>query len=232
MSGKANFLLLVSLLGGGVSAQETPGDSLGPLFAPDSDVFFDMQKAKIEVCQQDCAEEDLDTDAIRQTYAEIYQSESYQNDGEELFDDAGVVVVEFKEIAGLLHSLAGLRKQPNLLYLTKDRYLIKVWSDSSLLRERHLAAARRFYEGQSGATHFAGGEDRSMVDVAESAEAVDAVDANGLADYVDAVEAVDATEVMEATEAVDAAEATDAAEAVDAAEVTDATEVIDAAQPQ
>lgn len=226
MSGKANFLLLVLLLGGGVSAQESPGGSLGALFAPDSDVFVDMQKAKIEVCQQDCAEEDLDTDAIRQTYAEIYQSESYQNDGEELFDDAGVVVVEFKEIAGLLHSLAGLRKQPNLLYLTKDRYLIKVWSDSSLLRERHLAAARRFYEGESGATHFAGGEDRFMVDVAESAESaeavdiVDAVDANGLADYVDAVDA---------GVAVEAAEATDAAEA---AEVPDATEVIDAAQPQ
>lgn len=217
MSGKANFLLLVLLLGGGVSAQESPGGALGPLFAPDSDVFADMQKVRVAACQQDCAEEDLDTDAIRQTYAEIYQSESYQDDGEEIFDDAGVVVVEFKEISGLMHSLADLRAQPNLLYLTKDRYLIKVWSDSSRMGEQHLTAARRFYEDERGAAPFEAYEDHSMVDMAESVEAVDAVDANGLADYV---------------EAMDAGEAVDAAEAVEAAEVTNATEVMDVAQPQ
>ena len=34
------------------------------------DIFADMQKARVAVCQQDCDEEDIDTDAIRQTYAE------------------------------------------------------------------------------------------------------------------------------------------------------------------
>ena len=197
MSCKANFLLIALLLGGGVSAQESPVAPLGPQFASDSRIFTDMHKVRVAVCQQDCAEEDVDTDAIRQTYAELYQSESYQVDGEEIADDAGIVVIEFKRIFGLVNALADLRAQPNLLYLTKDRYLIKVWSDSSRMGEQHLAAARRFYEDEHGAAPFEASEDRSIVDIAESAEAVDAVDANGLADYVEA---------PEATEAMDAAQ--------------------------
>ena len=78
-----------------------------------------------------------------------------------------MVVIEFKEDFRTDDSLADLRAQPNLLYLTKDRYLIKVWSDSSRMGEQHLAAARRFYEGREELPISREAEDRSIVDMAD-----------------------------------------------------------------
>jgi len=109
---------------------------------------------------------DLDNDDIIQIYYEIYQGIVDER------DDAGVIVSEFVSKEALHNCLSDLKSQGNLGYLTKDNYLIQIWSDSSKHRQEHLDKMVNYYQNKLQAEIYKIGEDT----IYEDGQAVEEID--------------------------------------------------------
>lgn len=85
---------------------------------------------------------DLDNQDILQLYYEIYDTMGRNR------DDAGVVVSRFVSEEALKSNLGNLVNQSNLVYLIKNNYLIKVWSDASQNGEEHITGMVNYYQNK------------------------------------------------------------------------------------
>lgn len=83
---------------------------------------------------------------IANIYYEVYQSRKDKS------DDAGIIVIVFNKKADLDKILDQLHEQSNCVYLRKDNYLIKVWSDESGKSEATLLRLSKYYQDKIGAT--------------------------------------------------------------------------------
>lgn len=84
----------------------------------------------------------MNNNDIIQVYYEVYHD---KNDDT---DDAGVVVSCFISEDALQKSLPELDGQDNLAYLTKDNYLILVWSDKSIGSKKQIEDMVNYYQNK------------------------------------------------------------------------------------
>lgn len=108
---------------------------------------------------------DLDNEHIVQIYYEIYQSIENKH------GDAGVIVSEFVSKEALLDCLPNLKIQSNLRYLTKDNYLIQIWSDSSKNRKTQMDNMSNYYLNKLQAELYEGAENEKDDDYLYETEA-------------------------------------------------------------
>lgn len=113
---------------------------------------------------------DLDNDYIVQIYFEAYQGI------ESIYDDAGVIVSEFVSKEALLDCLPDLRSQNNLAYLTKNNYLIQLWSDSSKERKAQIDNMVSYYQDKLQAEVYKIGVDDYQYESETASEELDSLE--------------------------------------------------------
>lgn len=93
---------------------------------------------------------------LMRIYMELYTST--KND----FDDAGVVVFEYKDKPSLQEALPEFFAQGNVAYLMVENYLIQIWSDGTKGSQPMLLAATKYYKLKLGAKVYEAQEDPSI----------------------------------------------------------------------
>lgn len=99
----------------------------------------------------------LSSDEIECVYLEIYQSDLDDS------DDAGVIVMHFNSKDTLDDALPTLPAQSNIAYLTKDNFVIQVWSDVSSGSQEQIDNMVNYYKNKLQA-NFYEAEDHALVE--------------------------------------------------------------------